>query len=97
MLKRLASTQQVTANLHLNIKNERGLRLVICVIRGQKISEQFAILEDWINRVAQKTGVAAKFTDSNAIARLITANCVLRRVVHLALFPIVKANFPINE
>src|SRR4051794_28657925 len=54
--ERVATAEQVAANLAIHFQDKGGLRLVICVIGGEKIREQLAIFIDGIDRLAQEAG-----------------------------------------
>ena len=62
VLQRLARAEQITANFAVHLQEKTGFRFVIGVISGEKISEQFSILVHGINRVAEKSGIAAEFS-----------------------------------
>jgi hypothetical protein len=47
---------------------------VICVVTGEKISEQFSILVHRIDGVAEKSGIAAEFPYRFAVASPIRAD-----------------------
>src|SRR5213595_3798505 len=72
--ERLARAKQITANLALDLDHKRGLRFPIGVIGSEKIGEQLSIFVNRIDRLAQKSGIAAKLADSIAIRVAIAAN-----------------------
>jgi hypothetical protein len=67
ILQRLARAEQVPANFAVRLQKKTGLRFVIGVIGGQKISEQFPVLVHRINRLAEESRIATKFSYRLAI------------------------------
>src|SRR5213592_486299 len=72
--QRLARTEEVTANFAIHLQEKTRLPFVIRVIRGQKIGEQFSILINRIDWVAEKSCIAAQLSDRFAIRRAVAAN-----------------------
>src|SRR5436189_518872 len=72
--QRPARAQQIAADLAIDLDHKRGLGFPIGVIGGKKIGEQLSIFVDRIDRLAQKSGIAAKLADSIAIRVAIAAN-----------------------
>src|SRR6476619_2671689 len=62
ILQRLARAEQVAGDFAVHLQEKTGFRFVIGVISGEKISEQFSILINGINRLAEKAGLEAKFS-----------------------------------
>src|SRR5262245_56872911 len=58
--QRLARGEKVTTNFALNLEKKTGFRFVVGVIGSKKISKQLSIFVDGINRVAEKSGIAAE-------------------------------------
>src|SRR5579885_2740921 len=65
--QRPAATEQVTADFALHLQKKTRVRLVIGVISGKKVGKQFAIFIHRINRIAEKSGVAAEFSHRVAV------------------------------
>src|SRR6266571_6072571 len=74
VLQRLARAEQITANFAVHLQQKTRFRFVIGVVRGEKISEQFSILVHRIDRVAEKSGIAAEFPYRFAVGSAIAAN-----------------------
>ena len=72
--QRLARAEQVAAELAVGLDDERRFRLVIRVIGGEEIGEQFAVLVNRIDRFAEETGLATKPPHRLAIGGAIAAN-----------------------
>src|SRR6476620_756828 len=62
ILQRHARAEQVAGDFAVHLEKKTGFRFVIGVIGGEKIGEQFSILINGINRLAEKAGLAAKFS-----------------------------------
>src|SRR2546423_10544743 len=58
--ERLARAQQITADFAVNLEDERRLRLLVGIIGGEKVREQFVVLIYRIDRVAEETRLAAE-------------------------------------
>ena len=58
----LARAEQIAGNFAVHLEQKTGFRLVIGVISGEKIGEQFPILIHGINRLAEEAGLAAEFS-----------------------------------
>src|SRR4029077_9975001 len=97
VLQRLARPQKIPANFAIHFKQKTRLRFVIGVIGGEKISEQFSIFIHGINRVAEKSGIAAELSYRFAVRSAIATNEERIMVVarHLKL-AVVRANLAIN-
>jgi len=74
VLQRLARAEQITANFAVHLQKKTRFCLVIRVVSGEKISEQFSILLHRIDRVAEKSGIAAEFPYRFAVGSAIATN-----------------------
>src|SRR6266487_1757656 len=74
VLQRLARAEQITANFAVHLHEKTRFRLMIGVVGGEKIGKQFPILVHRINRVAEKSGIAAEFPYRFAVGSAIAAN-----------------------
>src|SRR5437762_4699605 len=74
ILQRLARAEQITANFAVHLHEKTRFRLMIGVVGGEKISKQFSILVHWIDRVAEKSGIAAEFPYRFAVGSAIATN-----------------------
>ena len=70
----MARAEQVAADFPIHEQHKGRLRLPVRVIRGEVVGEEFAILEDGIDRFSEKAGIAAQLADSRAIGWLEFAN-----------------------
>src|SRR5437764_12308341 len=97
VLQRLARPQKISPNFAIHLKQKTRSRFVIGVIGGEKISEQFSILINGINRVAEKSGIAAEFSYRFAVRPAIATNKErLMVVVRHLKSAVVCANLAIN-
>src|SRR4029077_10903574 len=97
VLQGLARAEKIPANFAIHFKQKTRLRFVIGVIGRKKISEQFSIFIHGINRVSEKSGIAAELSYCFAVRSAIAANEErLMVVVRHLKSAVVCANLAIN-
>src|SRR5262249_18005020 len=67
ILQGLPRAQQIAGDFAVNLQEKTRFGLVIGVISREKIGKQFTVLINRIDRVAEKTGIAAEFSYGLAI------------------------------
>ena len=71
LTKRTVRAQQIAFDDPLLLQNKGGLRLYIRVVAGQVIGKELPILKDRVDRLAQKSSLAAEVADRLPILRFI--------------------------
>ena len=59
--------EEVAADLAVHQQDEGALGLPVGVVGGEVVGEELAILEDRVDRIAEKAGLAAELADAGAV------------------------------
>ena len=82
LAQRKARAEQVAADFPVHEQHEGRLRLPVGVVGRQVIGEEFAVLEDRVDRVAQKAGFTTELPDAGAVGSLKFADFKLAAFRH---------------
>src|ERR1051326_6895941 len=72
--ERLARTEEIAANLTVDLEDKRRFRFLVRIVRRQEIREQFVVVINRIDRVAEKSGLATEPAHRAAIGRAVAAD-----------------------
>jgi len=80
--QRTPGAEEVAFDHAVLLKHKRRLRLHIGVVGGEVVGEELAVLENLIDRLAEKTRFATKPPHRCTVAGLVIANDGIRRMGH---------------
>ena len=80
--QRTPGAKEVAFDHAVLLKHKRRLRLHIGVVGGEVVGEELAVLENLIDRLAEKTRFATKPPHRRTVAGLVIANNGIRRMGH---------------
>src|SRR5882724_4206701 len=86
--QRLARAEKITANFAVHLQEKTRLGLVIGVIGGEKIGEQFPIFINRINGVAEKSRLATQPPNGGTIGITVASDCKCFVVLHRWPLPV---------
>src|SRR5882762_8533258 len=70
----LAGSEQITANLAVDLNHERRFRFPIGVISSEEVGEQLSIFVNWVDRHSEEAGLTAEPPHGIAVRSPITAD-----------------------